>query len=63
MRATSNIVIAVSLAAFALASSGCQKEGPAERAGKDLDKAVKKLTQSTGPIDWVRHDARVGPGR
>ncbi len=42
MRATFNIVIALSLAAFALASSGCQKEGPAERAGKDIDKAVKK---------------------
>jgi hypothetical protein len=63
MRASFNIVIALSLAAFALASSGCQKEGPAERAGKDIDKAVKKVTQSVEPIDWIRRDAGADFGR
>ncbi len=63
MRANAKIVIALSLAAFVCASSGCQKEGPAERAGKDIDKAVKKLTQSVEPIDWVRRDAGLGLGR
>jgi len=56
------VVIALSLAAFAIASSGCQKEGPAERAGKDIDKAVKKLTQSVGPSHWVWRDAAADLG-
>jgi hypothetical protein len=29
-----------------LALSACQKEGPAEKAGKEVDKAVKELGQS-----------------
>jgi hypothetical protein len=63
MRATAKFVAALSLAAFACAVSGCQKEGPAERAGKDIDKAVKKLTQDVEPIGLVRRDAGLAQGR
>jgi len=62
MRATAKLVIALSLVAFAVASSGCQKEGPMERAGKDIDKAVKKVTQSVEPSHWVWRDAGAGLG-
>lgn len=30
---------------------GCQSEGPAERAGKQLDEAVDDLTKSKGPVE------------
>ncbi|MEO8304566.1 MAG: hypothetical protein ABI724_10635 [Betaproteobacteria bacterium] len=39
------VVAALSLAALVGALAGCQKEGPLERAGKDIDNAVKKVTQ------------------
>jgi hyperosmotically inducible protein len=34
--------IIVFLLAFVLALAGCQQEGPAERAGKKIDKAAEK---------------------
>ena len=46
MIATGRIVVAaLCAAAFACTLPGCQKEGPAERAGKEIDNAVKKVTQ------------------
>jgi len=39
-----NSLVAVALLGLAL--SACQKEGPAEKAGKDVDKAAKDLGQS-----------------
>ena len=57
------VVVALSLTALAIASSGCQKEGPAERVGKDIDNAVKKVTQSISPTDWIRSDAGSGVWR
>jgi predicted small lipoprotein YifL len=48
------------LAALVVAVAGCQKEGPMERAGKEVDKAVKKVTQR---IEWAgpqRLDAAAG---
>jgi hypothetical protein len=34
-----------------LAFAGCKQEGPAERAGKQLDEAVDDLTQPKGPAE------------
>ena len=39
-----NSLVAVALLGFTL--SACQKEGPAEKAGKEVDKAAKDLGQS-----------------
>ena len=39
-----NLLDAVVLLGFAL--SACQKEGPAEKAGKEVDKTVKDIGQS-----------------
>jgi hypothetical protein len=36
---------ALLVAVMAAGLSGCQREGPAERAGKDLDRAVEKTGQ------------------
>jgi hypothetical protein len=39
-----NVLIAAMLLGLTL--SACQKEGPAEKAGKEIDKAAKDLGQS-----------------
>jgi hypothetical protein len=39
-----NWLVAVTL--LGLTISACQKEGPAEKAGKEIDKAAKDLRQS-----------------
>ena len=39
-----NVLVAVALLGLTL--SACQKEGPAEKTGKEIDKAVKDLGQS-----------------
>jgi hypothetical protein len=36
-------MLAAVIAAFGLTMAGCVKEGPAERAGKSVDKAVEKV--------------------
>jgi len=36
---------AVAMSALLIALSGCQKEGPAERAGKEVDTATEKVGQ------------------
>jgi hypothetical protein len=36
------------LAALALSGAGCSSEGPAERAGKDIDEAVDDLGEEIG---------------
>jgi hypothetical protein len=36
----------VAMALLGLTLSACQKEGPAEKAGKEVDKAAKDLGQS-----------------
>jgi hypothetical protein len=41
-----SIIVALALGALVAGMSGCQKkEGPAERAGKEIDKAVEKTGQ------------------
>ena len=37
---------AVAALAFFAALSACQKEGPAERAGKEVDRTVEKMKDS-----------------
>lgn len=37
-----SVTVAVVVSALSIGLSGCQKEGPAERAGKQVDKAVEK---------------------
>ena len=45
------------LAAFVGTLAGCQKEGAAERAGKEIDGAVKKLTKQIGIAEPALRDA------
>ena len=40
-----SIVAALVLGILAAGLSGCKKEGPAERAGKEMDKAAEKAGQ------------------
>ena len=41
---TTNLAIAAAAVVLGVASMGCEKkEGPAERAGKSVDKAVEKV--------------------
>jgi hypothetical protein len=63
MRTTRTAAItALSFVAIVSLLAGCQKEGPAERAGKEIDNTVKKLTQSID-LPAVRPDAmRIGAG-
>ena len=39
------VVVALMLGALVAGLSGCKKEGPAERAGKEMDKAAEKAGQ------------------
>jgi len=40
-----SVVVALMLGALVVGLSGCKKEGPAERAGKEMDKAAEKAGQ------------------
>ena len=52
-----NSLVAVALLGLTL--SACQKEGPAEKAGKEVDKAAKDLGQSMEKAaDSVREAAK-----
>jgi hypothetical protein len=44
----------------ALLIAGCQKEGPAERAGKEVDKAVDKVGQQIEKAGDSLQDASKG---
>ncbi|MBJ6801575.1 hypothetical protein [Geomonas propionica] len=41
-------IIAVIVVGSLIGICGCRKEGPAERAGKDVDKAVEKIGTELG---------------
>jgi hypothetical protein len=45
MKVTRSIVVAMALGVLALGLVGCRKEGPAERAGKEIDKTAEKASQ------------------
>ncbi len=52
---------AVTMGAFMVAVAGCQKqEGPAERAGKEADKAVEKVGQQIEKVGDNIQDAAKG---
>jgi hypothetical protein len=42
-------MVAVALAAVALGGSACDREGPAERAGEQLDRARDKVSDAIDP--------------
>lgn len=43
MKVLRSVMVIVLAAAFALAVAACEKEGPAERAGKKIDNTVEKV--------------------
>lgn len=47
-------VLAVLIAAFAVSTAGCRRnkegEGPAEQAGKKIDKAIEWVAEETGRL-------------
>ena len=45
MKIKNTITTAIVMSAFVIALAGCQKEGPAEKAGKAVDNATEKAGQ------------------
>jgi predicted small lipoprotein YifL len=45
MKLKNTITTAIVMSAFVVALAGCQKEGPAEKAGKAVDNATEKAGQ------------------
>lgn len=45
MKINRSVVAALALSALVIGLSGCKKEGPAERTGKEIDKAGEKAGQ------------------
>jgi predicted small lipoprotein YifL len=45
MKLKNTITTALVMSAFVVALAGCQKEGPAEKAGKAVDNATEKAGQ------------------
>ncbi|MGA2332345.1 MAG: hypothetical protein ABSG75_11350 [Syntrophales bacterium] len=43
MKKSKSIIAALAIIALIVGLSGCQKEGPMERAGKKVDKAVEDI--------------------
>jgi len=61
MKWGNNVIAALAMSAFVLGSSGCQKqEGPAEHAGKEVDKAVEKAGQQIEKTGEAIQDAAKG---
>jgi len=61
MKCGNNIIAALATSALVLALSGCQKpEGPAEHAGKEVDKAVEKAGQQIERAGEKIQDAAEG---
>jgi hypothetical protein len=60
MTTTSRQTLGAVLIVSALLIAGCQKEGPAERAGKEVDKAVDKVGQQVEKAGDSLQDASKG---
>lgn len=45
MKMSKTVVVALVVGAFVAGLTGCKKEGPAERAGKEMDRAAEKAGQ------------------
>ena len=43
MKISRSIIVALTLGTLVSGMSGCKKEGPAERAGKEIDKSAEKV--------------------
>lgn len=61
MKSSTSAVTAAALAAVIVALAGCQKqEGPAERAGRELDKSMEKIGQQMEKAGEKIQDAAKG---
>lgn len=62
MKLGKNVYVVLAAGALAAALAGCQKEGPAERAGKAMDKAVdnagQQIEKAGEKIQDAARDAR-----
>jgi len=54
MKQLKQYVLVIAIAAFAVSTAGCKRneqgEGPAEQAGKTIDKAVERVAEETGRL-------------
>lgn len=60
MKFGKNIGAALAMCALLAAISGCQKEGPVEKAGKDVDQAVEKAGEKMEKAGENIQDAAKG---
>ncbi len=60
MKLNKSIGLAIILSAFIVTLSACEKEGPAERAGKAVDNAVDKTGQQVEKAGDKIQDAAKG---
>jgi hypothetical protein len=64
MKLANNVVTAMAASALMLGLVGCpQKEGPAEHAGKDVDKAMDKAGKKIEKAGESVQDAAKGDGK
>jgi len=62
MKCGNSVIAALAMSALVLALSGCEKpEGPAEHAGKEVDKAVEKAGQQIERAGDKIQDAAQAP--
>lgn len=57
MKISKNVTAWLAVGVLVAALSGCQKEGPAERAGKAMDKAVENAGQQIEKAGEKMQDA------
>jgi predicted small lipoprotein YifL len=60
MKIKNTITTAIVMSAFVVALAGCQKEGPAEKAGKAVDNATEKAGQKMEKAGDSIQDAAKG---
>lgn len=46
-----NVVVTLLLGCFVVGVSGCKKEGPAERAGREIDRSAEKAGKEIGKAE------------
>jgi uncharacterized lipoprotein YehR (DUF1307 family) len=60
MKIKNTITTAIVMSVFVVAMAGCQKEGPAEKAGKAVDNATEKAGQKMEKAGDSIQDAAKG---
>lgn len=60
MKPTRTVTAAVIIGTLLVALSGCQKQGPAEKAGENIDKATKSLGEKVEDAGDAIQDAAEG---